>query len=119
MSLEDNRDLGACGEECASRSVDKAHDTNLTMDGCQRGEMLSETWHELLGSYALDTLVKGEGVGESAAVVDPWSELLRRQGVKMVDLSGLATVHVSLSEGEMEQALQMMQEQVFEEDDQG
>lgn len=129
MRLEDNRDLSACGEEGASRSVDKAYDTRLVMDSWQRSEVLSETWHQLLGSYSVDTLVKGEKGEEVAAPVasmdpymtanDPWSELLRNHGVKMVDLSGLATVHVSLSEVEVEQALQIMREEVVEESGQG
>lgn len=72
----------------------------------------------------------GEGVeGVAAPVVpmelssleDPWSKLLHEQGVEMVDLqhSELATVHITLSEVEVEQALQIMQEQTIEERGQG
>jgi len=107
------------------------------MEDSQGSDTLSETWHELLGIHPLENLVDGErverveGVTASAVptglsepssfVEDPWSELLHAQDVEMVDLqrSGLATVHVSLSEVEVEQVLQMMQEQIVEERDQG
>ena len=62
------------------------------------------------------------GLSEPSSLVeDPWSGLLHAQGVEMVDLqrSGLATVHVSLSEVEVEQVLQIIQEQIVEECDQG
>jgi len=95
------------------------------MEGSQGSDTLSETWNELLGIHPLENLVDGErvegveGVTASAVptglsepssfVEDPWSELLHAQGVGMVDLqrSGLATVHVSLSEVEVEQVLQI------------
>jgi hypothetical protein len=92
-------------------------------------DTLSETWHELLGSDFAERLLKGEKGDELMASVelrdasmlatDPWSELLGNQGVKMVDLSGLAPTHVSLSEVEVEQALQIMWERIVEESGQG
>lgn len=140
MGLEDNKDLSACSDERVIKSVDRAHDRYYTMEGCQRNDMLSETWHELLGIHALEASVDGEGAegvegmaGVAAPEVpigllelssfegDPWSELLHMRGVELVDLqhSELATVHVSLSEVEVEQALQIMQEQAIEEGGQG
>ena len=130
MGLEDNKDLSASSNERANRSIDKAYSRHFTIDSCQRTETLSETWHELLGIHPLESLVDGEGVeGVAAPVVpmelssleDPWSKLLHEQGVEMVDLqhSELATVHITLSEVEVEQALQIMQEQTIEERGQG
>ena len=137
MGLEDSKDLSTCGDERGIRSVDRVYDRHVTMEDSQGSDTLSETWHELLGIHPLENLVDGErverveGVTASAVptglsepssfVEDPWSELLHAQGVEMVDLqrSGLATVHVSLSEVEVEQVLQMMQEQIVEERDQG
>ena len=137
MRLEDSKDLSACGDERGIRSVDSVYDRYVTMEGSQGSDTLSETWHELLGIHPLENLVDGErverveGVTASAVptglsepssfVEDPWSELLHAQGVEMVDLQrlGLATVHVSLSEVEVEQVLQIMQEQIVEERDQG
>jgi hypothetical protein len=95
-------------------------------------DTLSEIWHQLLGSYSAERLMKGENVEKDDGVVapgasrdlpmmtdDPWSELSHVEGVKMVDLSGLALAHVSLSEVEVEQALQIMWEQVVEESESG
>ncbi len=82
-----------------------------------RDEMLSETWRELLGAYTLETREDGgEEVAPTTLVDDPWSQLQQVKGVEMVDLQQvrLATVHVSLSEAEMERALQVMQEQPVE-----
>jgi len=125
MGLEDSKDLSTCGDERVIRSVDRVYDRYVTMEGSQGSDTLSETWSELLGIYPLENLVDGEGVerveGVTASAVpiglsepssfveDPWSELLHAQGVGMVDLqrSGLATVHVSLSEVEVEQVLQI------------
>ena len=137
MGLEDSKDLSTCGDERGIRSVDRVYDRHVTMEGSQGSDTLSETWHELLGIHPLETLVGVEGVegveGVTASAVpiglsepsslveDPWSELLHAQGVEMVDLqrSGLATVHVSLSEVEVEQVLQIIQEHIVEERDQG
>lgn len=134
MGLEDDKDLSACGDERVIKSVDRVHDRYYTMESCQANDMLSEIWHELLGTHSLKTQVVdegGEGVGApevpmgllelSSFEGDPWSELLHTRGVELVDLqhSELATVHVSLSEVEVEQALQIMQEQAIEEGGQG
>ena len=134
MGLEDNKDLSACSDERVVKSVDRVHDRYFTMECCQGNDMLSEIWHELLGIHALETLVEdegGEGVGAPEVPMgllelpsfegDPWGELLHTRGVELVDLqhSELATVHVSLSEVEVEQALQIMQEQAIEEGGQG
>jgi hypothetical protein len=86
---------------------------NNKLHGC-KDESLSETWRELLGAYTLEPMVdRGEEVAPTALADDPWSQLLHVQGVEMVDLQQAQpdTVHVSLSEAEMERVLQVMQEQ--------
>ncbi len=89
---------------------------NNNLNRC-KDETLSETWRELLGGYTLEPREdRGEGVAPTALVDDPWSQLQNVEGVETVDLQQvrLATVHVSLSEAEMERALQVMQEQPVE-----
>ena len=140
MGLEDDKDLSVCSDERAIKSVDRVNERYYTMESCQGNDMLSETWHKLLGIHALEASVGGEGVegvegaeGVAAPEIpmglwelssfegDPWSELLHTRGVELIDLqhSELATVHVSLSEVEVEQALQIMREQAIEERGQG
>ncbi len=92
---------------------------------------LSDTWLKLLGTasteldasgYSGDDGNNGHSGGGATSdgnespmpvTADPWSELLRSQGVEVVDLqqSSSYMVHVSFSEQEVEQALQIMQEQ--------
>lgn len=86
---------------------------------------LSDTWLKLLGPGSIGLDASGDSVGGATSdgiesptpvAADPWSELLRSQGVEVVDLqqSGSHMVHiarVSFSEQEVEQALQIMQEQ--------
>ncbi len=70
---------------------------------------LSDVWRELLGASlaeidapesAVDALV-------SALESDPWSALLRAKDVEVVDLQ---QVHLHMSDQDVEQALQVMQE---------
>ena len=101
-------------------------------------DTLSEIWHELLGGDSAERLLKGGEVGKVEKVEkgdgvmapvalrdlsmisnDPWSELSHGEGVRMVDLAGSDSVRVSLSEVEVEQALQIMWEQAVEESGQG
>ena len=75
---------------------------------------LSDTWQKLLGIYP--TTMEADSDDEampSSLSDDPWSELLQGQGAKVVDLQHvrLREVGISLSELEVEQALQVMQEQ--------
>lgn len=89
----------------------KIKDTN-SVNRCN-DETLSETWRELLGAYTRETMAhRGEEVTPTALVDDSWDQLQHIQGVEMVDLQQvrLATVRVSLSEAEVERALQVMQE---------
>jgi hypothetical protein len=124
MGLEDNKDLRARRDERANRSVDIARFTGITG---QRADTLSDIWHELLGVQPLKTLAEGDPVEggvtsdvpvePSSLSVDPWSELLHVQGVEMVDLQQpeFPIAHVALSEVEVEEALQILQEQTVEE----
>jgi len=124
MGSEDNKDLRARGDERANRSVDIACFTGITG---QRTDTLSEIWHELLGTQPLKTLAVGDPVEggvtsdvpvESSSLSgDPWGELLHVQGVEMVDLQQpeFPMAHVALSEVEVEEALQILQEQTVEE----
>lgn len=71
---------------------------------------LSETWRALLGDKPLDE----ERLAALKDAVpsldsDPWSALLHAQGVEMVDLQ---QVHLNISNQDMEQVLQLMQEQL-------
>ena len=124
MGLEDDKDLRARRNERSNRSVDIAR---FTVEAGQRTDTLSEVWHELLGAQPLETLAEGirvEGgatadvpVGLSSLSVDPWGELLHVQGVEIVDLQQpeFPMAHVALSEVEVEEALQILQEQTVEE----
>jgi hypothetical protein len=124
MGSEDDKDLRARRNERANRSVDIAR---FTVEGGQRTETLSEVWHELLGAQPLETLAEGDRVeggvtadvpvGLSSLSGDPWGELLHVQGVEMVDLqqTEFPMAHVALSEVEVEEALQILQEQTVEE----
>ena len=124
MGSEDNKDLRARGDERANRSVDIAR---FTVEDGQRTDTLSEIWHELLGTQPLKTLAEGDPVEggvtsdvplESSSLSgDPWGELLHIQGVEMVDLQQpeFPMAHVALSEVEVEEALQILQEQTVEE----
>ena len=67
---------------------------------------LSKTWLELLGIHseapaANDSLIP-------ALESDPWHSLLQAQGVRTIDLQ---KVHLPMSNSDMEQLLQLMQEQ--------
>lgn len=78
---------------------------------------LSDTWRKLLGLCAIDSVdtEADELLSTTPTIVqsDPWSQLLHVQGVEMVDLQHLrlSPTQISLSDREVEQALQIMQEQ--------
>jgi hypothetical protein len=70
---------------------------------------LSDTWQALLGGR----LLNAEQLAALKDAVptlesDPWSALLHDKGVEMLDLQQL---HLHMSDQDVEQALQMMQEQ--------
>ncbi|GAC1377886.1 MAG: hypothetical protein NVS4B7_02410 [Ktedonobacteraceae bacterium] len=77
---------------------------------------LSDIWRKLLGAYSTDTTGVQAYTDQPVpplSLNDPWSELLHTQDVKIVDLQHLRLpdIQISLSEIEVEQALQIMQEQ--------
>lgn len=75
---------------------------------------LSPVWQELLGGRASDIsspAAPGEVEGIPVLESDPWRELLHENGVKIVDLQ---KVYLRMSDHDVEQALQIMQEQSSE-----
>ena len=78
---------------------------------------LSDAWRNLLGISTTDhmDITADSPLPEAPFALqgDPWSQLLHAEGVEMVDLHHLRLPHIQvpLSDGEVEQALQMMQEQ--------
>ncbi len=71
---------------------------------------LSAVWQQLLGNRPLDAATLA-ALRESIPTLasDPWSVLLQAKGVEMVDLE---QVHLQISDQDVEQMLQLMQEQV-------
>ena len=78
---------------------------------------LNDTWRKLLGLSTIDSMDTPTDshlpVTPTIVQSDPWSELLHAQGVEMVDLQELrlSATPISLSDREVEHALQIMQEQ--------
>ncbi len=77
---------------------------------------LSDTWRELLGLSREATASAGPELAANAEVPeipmlsnDPWAELQRGQGIKVVDLQQVHSQ--ALNDLDLEQALQLMQEQ--------
>ena len=83
----------------------------------KHNDELSDTWRKLLGTASMrDMDVQANShlrVTPSTVQSDPWSQLLHTQGVEIVVLQHLplSDMQVSLSDTEVEQALQIMQEQ--------
>lgn len=75
---------------------------------------LSDIWQQLLGERQFDAEALA-ALRESIPTItsDPWSALLQAKGVEMVDLTQL---HLHMSEQDMEQLLQLMQEQAAQND---
>ncbi len=118
------RDKKHGNDENVINFLDQSQFHRFMIDNGEQAGELSDTWLKLLGTAPTGTQEIGETVEtptniDSVAVTpsmladDPWSELTLGQGVEMVDLQDLrlADVHISLSEMEVEQALQIMQEQ--------
>ncbi|MDQ6659676.1 MAG: hypothetical protein M3Z24_01775 [Chloroflexota bacterium] len=77
---------------------------------------ISDIWRKLLGIHPMDAYENIEGAQPSSTLLaDPWSELLHSKDVEVVDLQ---KVHhhkdALLTDADVEQALQLMQEQPFE-----
>lgn len=75
---------------------------------------LSDTWQKLLGIHPTGIETNPDVVEKPSSLAnDPWSELLQAQGARIVELHHvrLQEIQISLSELEVEQALQIMQEQ--------
>jgi len=77
----------------------------------------SDAWRKLLGLSAIDSMDTQAdahlSVTPTIVQSDPWSQLLHAQGVEMVDLQHLrlSPTEIWLSNREVEEALQIMQEQ--------
>jgi hypothetical protein len=69
---------------------------------------LSETWQELLGYKQMDKAEAPSQEELPALSEDPWIELAHAQGTEVVDLQA---IHLQVSDQDVEQALQVMQEQ--------
>ena len=121
MGMRDNKHGN---DENVINFLDQSPFHRFMIESCEQAGKLSDTWLKLLGTAPTDTLEMGETVETpinidsvagtpSLLADDPWSVLTLGQGVEMVDLqhTRLADVHISLSEMEVEQALQIMQEQ--------
>lgn len=76
---------------------------------------LSDTWRELLGIQEGEREIRlppGSDAPLPTLESDPWNELVHAKGVEVVDLRQLHpdTAHAPLSEKDVEQALQNLQE---------
>lgn len=75
---------------------------------------LSDIWQKLLGIHPTGKEANSDVVLlPSSLADDPWSQLLQAQDARMVDLQHVHSqeAQISLSDLEVEQALQVMQEQ--------
>ncbi|GHO89614.1 hypothetical protein [Dictyobacter formicarum] len=86
---------------------------------------LSAAWQELLGRQAPGASKPGSGADEQLdkdqGVIptlesDPWSTLIQAKGVEIVDLH---KTRLQISDQEVEQMLEVMQEQSAQQDDEG
>jgi hypothetical protein len=76
---------------------------------------LSATWRQLLG-LEQPTVSREERSGTTGELTieplpnDPWSALVHAKGTEVIDLQRLHSSHEPLSEQDVEQALQVLQE---------
>ncbi|MDQ2714477.1 MAG: hypothetical protein M3Z08_06185 [Chloroflexota bacterium] len=88
-----------------------AGEESLDLDNLE----LSDTWRELLGIQEGEREIRlppGSDAPLPTLESDPWNELVHAKGVEVVDLRKLHpdTAHAPLSEKDVEQALQNLQE---------
>ena len=71
---------------------------------------LSDVWRELLGKREYEKPISAfpSDVPIPTLEVDPWSALLQANGVEVVDLQ---SIHLQISDQEVEQLLQVMPEE--------
>ena len=83
---------------------------NENKDGWPDHTSLSNVWRELLGSLSAETEVSQTSPEATVPSLksDPWSALLQAKDVEVIDLQ---QVQMHLSDQDVEQALQVMQEQ--------
>lgn len=75
----------------------------------QHEQELSETWQELLGyKKAQEQALSAVDAQLPTLKSDPWSELVHKQGNEEIDLQA---IHWSISDQDVEQVLEVMQEQ--------
>ena len=81
---------------------------------------LSSVWQELLGLRPDECHVPtGSGSSQQAVPIlegDPWTKLLETENIEMLDLQKM---HLHVSECEVEQVLQLMQEQATQDQSDG
>ena len=100
MDFRDDKEMAIGNDKNANKSVEPTPDE------------LSDTWQKLLGIHPAGIETTPVAIPTSLAD-DPWSQLLQAQGARIVDLQDvhLQEIQISLSELEVDQALQIMQEQ--------
>jgi hypothetical protein len=109
MGFRDDKEIVIGNDKNANKSVEPTPDE------------LSDIWQKLLGIHPAaieanpDIVVIPTSLAE-----DPWSQLLQAQGARVVDLQHvhLQEIQISLSELELEEALQIMQEQPIQDKNQ-
>jgi hypothetical protein len=99
MGFRDDKDIIIGNDENVNKPVESSLDE------------LSDIWQKLLHPDGMEENPEVVEIPSSLAD-DPWSQLLQAQGARIVDLQHmcLREVGISLSEFEVEQALQIMQE---------
>ena len=90
------------------------NDKNANKTAEPTPDQLSDTWQKLLGTHPAGIETTPDKIVIPTSLADdPWSQLLQAQDARIVDLQHvhLQEVQISLSELEVDQALQIMQEQ--------
>ena len=89
------------------------HEDHKRRSGAQKPDSseseLNDVWRELLGSKSLqDSRPHGQEASMPVLSTDPWKALAQARGVEEIDLQ---QIDLQVSDQEVEQALQVMQEQ--------